>query len=162
MPSITSYISQIPSVVGYFKTDIGNDITYVKRIPDPPGFTVGSGGVTAISGTNVFFNTYANARTALIPAGAGNPSDGEFYRDMGKTYTIFVQQEKSTGGYIYNKVAEITKLQRYTTGGQISEGVTGAPTTAGNNWQCFYFVTWSANQEQASGIPVGVVRTGYQ
>ena len=161
MSSVTSQVSQIPSIVGYFKTDIGNDLTYVRRIPSPPGFRVGVGGVQAIQGTNVFFNTYANAQTALIPSSAGIPGDGEFYRDMGKEYNIYVNT--AIGNRILPQhVATITKLQRYIAPGQISEGVTGTATAASENWQCYYFVTWSANGESTNGIPVGVVRTGYQ
>lgn len=161
MSSVTSRTSQIPSIIGYFKTDIGNDLTYVRRIPDPPGFKIGTGGVVAIDGGNVYFDTYANAQTALIPSTAGIPSDGEFYRDMGKEYTIFVMTQKASG-LVPQHVATITKLQRYTTPGQNSEGVTGTATAASENWQCYYFVTWSANGESVTGIPVGVVRTGYQ
>ena len=162
MTSITSRTSEIPSIVGFFKTDIGSELTYIKRIPDPPGFQLGVGGVKAITGTNIYFDTYANAILACIPGGGGNAGDGEFYRDMGKTYNIYVLLEVNAKSYAPQHVATLTKVQRYISPGQVSEGVTGTATAANENWQCYYFVTWSSNPESATGIPVGLVRTGYQ
>ncbi len=169
MPSITTTIKQTPSSTGYFlaKTLGGSFTAITKFIYDPITFTVGSYGVVAVKGTNVYFDTYANAVLFFTdPSSYGNSSyslaDNELYRDMGKTYNIYVQQTKSTGGYYYDHVLTLTKAQRLTTDGQTTDGVVGGP-TAGNRLYYYtgYIVTWSANPTIA-GIPVGVSRVGFQ
>jgi hypothetical protein len=169
MPSLTTTTKQIPSNSGYFlaKTLGGSFTAITKFIYEPINFTVGSYGVVAVNGTNVYFNTYANAVAFLTdPTSYGNSSyslaDNELYRDMGKTYNIYVQQTKASGGYYYLEVATLTKVQRLSTDGQFTEGVVGGP-TAGNlkYYYTGYIVTWSANPTTA-GIPVGVSRVGFQ
>jgi hypothetical protein len=169
MPALTTTIKQIPSNSGYFlaKTLGGSFTAITKFIYDPITFTVGSFGVVGIDGTNVYFDTYANADLFLTdPSSYGNSSysiaDNELYRDMGKTYNIYVQQTKSTGGYYYDHIATLTKVQRLSTDGQTTEGVVSAPSVSVNLKYYFtgYVVTWSANSTTA-GIPVGVSRIGF-
>jgi hypothetical protein len=169
MPSLNTSIKQTPSSTGYFlaKALGGSFTARVEFIYDPIAFTVGSFGVVGISGTNVYFDTYANVVSFFTDPGSnGNTSfnlgDNELYRDMGKTYNIYVQQTKSTGGYYYDHVLTLSKAQRFTTDGQTTDGVVGGP-TAGNRLYYFtgYIVTWSANPT-VTGIPVGVSRVGFQ
>lgn len=169
MPSIATTTKQIPSSSGYFLAkNLGGSFTaLVDFIYDPINITVGSFGVVAVNGSSVYFDTYANAVAFITnPSATGNTGftlgDNELYRDMGKTYTIYVQQTKSSGGYYYLEVATLTKVQRVTTDGQTTEGVVGGP-TASNRLYYFtgYIVTWSSNPTLA-GIPVGVSRIGFQ
>jgi hypothetical protein len=169
MPSITTTIKQTPSSTGYFLSkDLGGSFTAITHfILDPIQFTVGSHGVTAVNGTNIYFDTYANVVLFFTdPTSYGNESEtlanNEYYRDMGKTYHIYVQQEKNTGGYYYNHVLTLSKAQRYEADGQTTEGVVGGSTSA-NLLYYFsgYLVTWSANPT-TTGVPVGVSRVGFQ
>ncbi len=169
MPSITTTTKQIPSNSGYFLAkNLGGSFTALAEfIYDPIAFTVGSFGVVAVNGTSVYFDTYANAVTFLTNPGATgnsgfNLGDNELYRDMGKTYSIYVQQTKSAGGYYYLEVATLTKVQRITTDGQTTEGVVGGPTAGNlNYYYTGYIVTWSSNPTTA-GVPVSVSRIGFQ
>lgn len=169
MPALTTTIKQIPSNTGYFLSkDLGGSFTArVEFIYDPIAFTVGSFGVVGIEGTNIYFDTYANVVLFFTDPGSyGNSSftlgDNQLYRDMGKTYNIYVRREKATGGYFYDHVLTLTKVQRMDTPGQTTEGVVGGP-TAGNRlfYYTGYITTWSANPTTA-GIPVGVSRIGFQ
>lgn len=169
MSSLLKTPKQIAARTGYFLAKaLGSPLTaLVEFIYDPIQFTIGSFGVVGIEGSNIYFDTYANAVTFLTnPAATGNSgfnlADNELYKDMGKSYNIYVQQTKPTGGYYYLQVATLTKVQRMTTDGQTTEGVVGGP-TAGNRLYYFtgYIVTWSANPT-ATGVPVGVSRVGFQ
>lgn len=162
-------IKQTPSRVGYFRGDNPTESARVDFIYYPLKVTLNSFGVVAIQGNNIFFDTFANAEDFLVDPGSnGNASatvaDGEIYRDMGQTINIFVGQYRSDN---IQRVATLTKVQRITTDGQTTEGVTGGEfsnTTvppAGNNYRTGYLVTWSTNPVLATGIPVGAVRTGY-
>lgn len=171
MSSLLRGIKQTPSRVGYFRGDNpGSDAT-VDFIYYPLKLTVGSFGVVRIDNGNIYFDTYANAVDFIQdPASNGNASativNGEIYRDMGKTYNIFVGQYRSDN---LQHVATLTKVQRYTTDGQTNEGVTGADFSnltvppVGNNYRTGYIVTWSSNPNAGAGlgIPVGGLRTGY-
>ena len=158
MSSVLAGISQIPARVGYFKTDVDTTegVANHKIIYELANFTAATGYVKT-TGNIIYFNTYANATTALVtngsaPAG-GSLANGEFYRDMGKTYHIYVDTLR---------VATITKVQGYKSPGQTTEGPTGTnvslPAAAINNYSTGWVVSWSANQ---TDIPVSVVRTGY-
>jgi hypothetical protein len=170
MPSITSTTKQIPSSSAYFLAkDLGGSFTAVtKFIYEPITFTVGQYGVVDKNGTNIYFDTYANARLFFTdPTSYGNSSyslaDNELYRDMGKSYSIYVQQQKSTGGYYYLHIATLTKVQRLAAEGQQTDGVVGGPTAANRAYYYTgYVVTWSANTTATAGIPVGVSRIGFQ
>jgi hypothetical protein len=169
MSSLLKELKQIPSNNGYFLAkDLGGSFTAItKFIYDPITFTVGSYGVVMIQGTNVYFDTYANADAFLTdPTSYGNQSyslsDNELYRDMGKTYSIYVQKTKPTGGYYYDHVATLTKVQRFSTDGQTTDGVVGGPIASNRQYYYTgYVVTWSANPT-VSGVPVGVSRIGFQ
>lgn len=169
MSSLIKTTKQIPGATSYFlaKTLGGSFTAITKFIYEPITFTVGSYGVVMIQGTNIYFDTYANAVLFLTdPNSYGNSSynlsDNELYRDMGKTYNIYTQQTKSTGGYYYLHVATLTKVQRLTTDGQTTDGVVGGPTAANlQKYYTGYVVTWSANPT-TGGVPVGVSRVGSQ
>lgn len=171
MPSILTSTKQIPSDGAYFlaKDMAGGFTATTKFIYEPIKFTVGSYGVVMVQGTNVYFDTYANARSAITdPDTTGNVgtslSDNELYRDMGKSISIYTQETKSTGGYYYLHVATLTKVQLGFTDGQQTEGVVGGPASAPLNRPYYYtgyVVTWSSNPT-TSGIPVGVSRVGFQ
>lgn len=168
MPALTTTIKQIPSDSSYFlaKTLGGSFTTITKFIYEPITFTVGSFGVVGIEGSNIYFDTYANAVDFFTdPTSNGNTSyslaDNELYRDMGKTYNIYVQQTKSTGGYFYDHIATLTKVQRLAADGQATDGVVGGPLASNlRYYYTGYIVTWSANTT-ISGIPVGVSRIGF-
>lgn len=158
MSSVLAGISQVPARVGYFKTDVNTaeGATNSKIIYEQANFTAATGYVKT-TGNIIYFNTYANATAALVTNGSAPAGttlfNGQFYRDMGKTYHIYVGTQR---------VATITKVQRNTTLGQTTEGPTGSstllPAAAVNNYYTGWVVTWTANQED---IPVAVVRTGY-
>lgn len=162
MPSITSYVSQIPSRIAYFKGDTaGVSAYYYPYQTTIPNVSVGSpSGVTAVNGTSIYFDTYSSVTSWLGGATGIGIVDSDYFRDMGKTYTIYVQQEKSTGGYIYLPVMKLTKAQKYIDPGQVSEGPTGNPIggTDLQGYDTVYLVTWTANP---SSIPVGVTRIGF-
>lgn len=162
MPSITSYTSQIPSRFGYFKGDTAVSASYYPSQTAFTSISVGSpAGVTAVNGSSIYFNSYTNVTSWLSGATAVSITDAMIFRDMGKTLTIYVQQEKSTGGYIYNEVLNVTKAQLITTPGQASEGVTGNTSTGAGNtkdYNTVFLVTWSANP---ASIPIGVTRSGF-
>ena len=169
MSSLLKTTKQIPGATSYFlaKTLGGSFTAITKFIYEPITFTVGSYGVVGIEGTNIYFDTYANA-TALLtdPSSYGNSSfslaDNELYRDMGKTYNIYTQQTKSSGGYYYLPVATLTKVQRLSTDGQTTDGVVGGPTATNLlKYYTGYIVTWSSNPT-INGVPVGVSRVGSQ
>lgn len=168
MPSITSYTSEIPSSTGYFKGDTAgvSSTAYYYPLQASFNFAVGTpSGCVAVDGTNIYFDTYANVRTWLTSSATKTLIvDSDFFRDMGKTYTIFIQQEKSTGGYYYLPVAKLTKTQKYISPGERTEGPTGNPVGAATlpGYNTVYLVTWTANPSTTAGIPVGVVRVGYQ
>ncbi len=163
---------QIMSSSGYFRGDNPNSAITVKFIFYPLKFTVGTYGVVNIDGTNIYFDTWANAVTLLqSPGSYGNNSltivDGEIYRDMGQTYNIFVGQYRTDN---IQHIATLTKVQKYTTDAQTTEGVTGTTfinasgsPPAGNNYRTGYIVTWSSNPNEGAGlgVPVGGSRTGY-
>ena len=64
MTSIVKRTKQINPASGYL---LGNTVSLdAKFIYDPIQFTVGSYGVVAKDGTNIYFDTYANVVTFLI------------------------------------------------------------------------------------------------
>lgn len=158
MSSVLTAISQLPARIGYFKTDVDTNegAANSKIIYEVADFTTATGYVSTV-GNIITFNTYANATSALVTNGSAPTGtsllNGQLYRDMGKTYHIYVGTQR---------VATITKVQRNTTLGQTTEGPTGSnnvtPAAAVNNYYTGWVVSWSANQES---IPVSVVRTGY-
>ena len=158
MSSVLASIAQIPARVGYFKTDVDTSegATNSKIIYQAADFTTATGYVKT-TGNIIYFDTYANATSALVTNGSAPTGtslvNGQLYRDMGKTFHIYVGTQR---------VATITKAQRNTTLGQTTEGPTGrntlTPPAAANNYYSGWVVTWSANQD---AIPVAVVRTGY-
>jgi hypothetical protein len=173
MSSMLRAIKTTPAIVGYFRGDNpASDIT-VKFIVYPLKFTIGTYGVVAIQGNNIFFDTYANARALLqSPGSYGNNSNtiisGEIYRDMGQTVNIFTGQYRTDN---IQHVATLTKVQKIENTGQATEGVTGKTLNLasgsppiGNNYTTGYIVTWSSNPDAGAGvgIPVGATRTGHQ
>lgn len=184
MTSLVRAPAQIPSLYGYFRVD--NPLTDLSSnfIVDPIKFTVGTGGVVLIQGTNIFFDSYQSVVSFLGNPTAYNNSkttlaDGDLLRDMGKTYTFYVQTNVNNE-YVNNlktsiHVVTLTKVQKYLSPGEVSEGVTGKvistaiPPASGSAYQTGYVVTWTANPSQYnganlanSGVPVNVVRTGYE
>lgn len=173
MSSILRSIKTIPSITGFFRGDNPNASITVKFIVYPLKFTVGVNGVVKIDGNNIYFNTYQNCVNFFqSPGSYGNNSNtilsGEIYRDMGQTYNIFVGQYRNQN---IQHVATLTKVQKYTTDGQTTEGVTGnvfvnasGSPPIGNNYRTGYLVTWSSNPDETPGvgIPIGASRTGYQ
>jgi hypothetical protein len=159
MPSITSYTSDIPSRVGYFKGNSSSGDYY--PLSSSLTFSVGSpAGVTAVNGTSIYFSSYTDVTTWLTGAGGISVVNSDYFRDMGKTYTIYVQQEKNTGGYIYLPVLRLTKAQKYISPGESTEGPTGNPVGASDlqGFDTVFLVTWSANP---ASVPVSVTRVGY-
>ena len=158
MSSVLAAISQVPARVGYFKTDVdtAEGAANSKIIYNDANFSGATGYVSSV-GNIITFNTYANATSALVTNGSVPTGtsllNGQFYRDMGKSYHIYVGTQR---------VATIAKVQRNTTLGQTTEGPTGSsatsPAAAVNAYYTGWVVAWSANQED---IPVAVVRTGY-
>ena len=174
MSSLLRSVKTNPSITGYFVGDNPGPVptATIKFIFYPLKFTVGTNGVVRIDGNNIYFNTYLNCvRLLQTPGSYGNNSNtiisGDVYRDMGQTYNIFVGQYRSDN---IQHVATLTKVQKYTTDGEKTEGVTGgvlntagAPPVA-NNYRTGYIVTWSSNPDSTpdAGIPIGVTRTGHQ
>lgn len=155
MSSVLASPQQIASRTGYLLCQ-ANTGSAAKFNPDAPWtFTVGTGGVVAVNGTNVVFDTYANARTALNSSVTALAA-GDFFRDLGKTYSFYVQN--TTPGMGPQVVAKFTKVAKMGAGGQTTEGVSGLTnTTYGVGWVC----TWSANPTTAgSGVAVAVTRVG--
>lgn len=161
MSSALARPAQIPTRVGYFKAEYTG---YEYFIYEPIDFSTCTGFLSNL-GNIVLFNSYANARSALVgginPPGTGLLS-GAFLRDMGKTIHIEVFNSSNRGSL---RVATLTKVQEYVKPGQNTEGVTGLPlsTPAASNkgYRTGYIVTWSANPDVATGVAVGVTRTGY-
>jgi hypothetical protein len=154
MSSVLASPAQVPSSTGYFLCQA--NATSADFVPDAPWtFTVGTGGVVSVVGSVVTFDTYANARTALNSAtNSSSLAAGDFFRDLGKTYSFYVQNTTLGGA---QPVAKFTKVARGGTGGQVTDGVSGLTnTTYGVGWVC----TWSANPTSASGIGVAVTRVG--
>lgn len=157
MSSVLASPQQVASRTGYLLCQ-ANTGSAADFVPDAPWtFTVGTGGVVAVNGTNVVFDTYANARTALNSAtNSVALAAGDFFRDMGKTYSFYVQN--TTAGMGPQVVAKFTKVARIAQGGQVTEGVSGLNnTTYGVGWVC----TWSANAASATGVAVAVTRVGF-
>jgi hypothetical protein len=158
MSSVLASFAQVPARVGYFKTDVDAEegAPNSKIIFEVANFTAATGYVKT-TGNIIYFDTYANATSALVTNGSApvgtSLANGELYRDMGKTFHIYVGLQR---------VATITKVQRNTTLGETTEGPTGSstltPAAQINNYLTGYVVTWSANQ---ASIPAAVVRTGY-
>lgn len=156
MSSVLAAPQQISSRTGYFLCQV-NTGSAADFVPDAPWtFTVGSNGVVAVSGSNVVFDTYANARTALNSAtNSVALAAGDTFRDMGKVYNFFVQN--TTAGMGPQPVAKFTKVEKMGAGGQVTDGVGGLTNTSyGVGWVC----TWSANPTSASGVTVAVTRFG--
>ena len=159
MSSVLASPAQIPSRVGYFKVSDQTASTLFYPEPFIAQLTVGSNGVTGIVGNEIRVDTFANV-TALLTDGASTPfvtaalANGEFFRDMGKSWHFIV------GGY---RVATVTKVQKYGTDGQTTEGVIGSsanttPAAAGKQYFTGYVVTWTSNP---TTLPMAVTRTGY-
>jgi hypothetical protein len=156
MTSVLASPQQISSRTGYFLCQ-ANTGSAADFVPDAPWtFTVGTGGVVAVSGSTVVFDTYANARTALNSAtNSVALAAGDVFRDLGKVYNFFVQN--TTAGMGPQLVAKFTKVADMGAGGQTTDGVAGLTnTTYGVGWIC----TYSANPTSASGITVAVTRFG--
>ena len=157
MSSVLASPAQTPSRTGYFKVSSASGSTLFYPEPFIGQFVAGSNNVTAVVGNEITYNTWANASSALT--GGTNPvggalTNGQFYRDMGKSWHIIVN------GY---RVATLTKVQRYGTDGQTTEGVIGSAsstTPAATPKQYFtgYVVTWTSNP---TTLPMAVTRTGY-
>lgn len=163
MSSALASPAQIPTRVGYFKAEYTG---YEYFINEPIDFKTATGYLSSV-GNIVFFNTYANARSALV--GGVNPpgtalTTGAFLRDMGKTIHIEVY---NSANRVSQRVATLTKVQEYVKPGQTTEGVTGLPLSAPavastpKGYRTGYVVTWTANPDASTGVPVGVTRTGY-
>lgn len=156
MTSVLASPQQISSRTGYLLCQ-ANTGSAADFVPDAPWtFTVGTGGVVAVNGSNVVFDTYANTRTALNSAtNSVALAAGDLYRDLGKVYNFFVQN--TTAGMGPQPVAKFTKVAKMGAGGQTTDGVAGADNTSyGVGWVC----TWSANPTSASGVTVAVTRVG--
>lgn len=164
MSSVLASPAQVPSRIGYFRASVlsGEGVVSQLILNEPLSFASATGYLASL-GNVVQFNTYANAKAALT--GGTTPQGttlvtGEFLRDMGKTIHI----EVVTNG-ISQRVASLTKAQKYLNTGQATEGVTGTPLTtpaaSGKGYFTGYVVTWSANPDSTNGVPVAVTRVGY-
>ncbi len=169
MPSIATAIKQTPSSQGYFKGETGGATNFY--FPEQSSFTFARGtptGVQSVEGTNVYFDTYANIRAFIGNSGSATKTalaDTDFFRDMGKEYNLFYyQQVAPSRANVPILACNVSKAQRIIAPGNQTEGVTGNLSTASNaiNYNTVYLVTWSANPDVSTGIPVGVARTGYQ
>ncbi len=169
MPSITSYVKQTPSSQGYFKGETGGATNYYFPEQTSFGFAVGTPtGVQSVSGTNVYFDTYANIRAWIGNSGSATKTlilDTDYFRDMGKEINVYYNQQVApTKAIVPIHAVTISKAQKIISPGGQTEGVTGDVPTAANlkNYNTTYLVTWSANPDVTTGIPIGVARTGYQ
>lgn len=158
MSSVLAAPQQIPSRVAYFKASgvATAGAAYCRFLTNAPNFA-GATGFSSQNGNEVFFSTFTAAVNAIATNGSiANVAlaDGQLFRDMGKSYTIFV------AGTTPYRVAVLTKMQRYGVNGEVSEGVIGSSATSGStaNYLTGYVVTWTANP---SSIPCVVSRTGY-
>lgn len=164
MSSILRAPSQVAARTGYFRANVvvaGEDPLFFY---EPLSFANATGYLANL-GNIIQFNTYANARAALTD-GTTPPGtilvDGQFMRDMGKTIHI----EVVTNG-ISQRVASLTKVQKYLNTGESTEGVTGklaaAAAASAVAYQTGYVVTWSANASTVNGegVPIAVTRVGY-
>lgn len=161
MSSVLAAPQQIPSRVSFFKASgvATAGAAFCRFLYNVPNFS-GATGFSSQNGNEVFFSTFTAAVNAIATNGTianGALADGQVFRDMGKTFTIFV----ATGNSVPYRVAVLTKMARYGVNGENSEGVIGKSDTnagAANNYNTGYVVTWTANP---SSIPCVVSRTGY-
>ena len=153
MPSITSYVKQTPSSQGYFKGDVGGG---TAKYTTQANFTFvpGTAGVQVVDGTNVYFDTYTNIRSFFGNSGSGTSiTDTMFFRDMGKEWNIYYyQQVAPTRVNVPIHALTISKAVRTAAPGENYEG---------DVQNIVYLVTWTANHDATSGVPVGVTRTGF-
>lgn len=142
MTSVLAAPSQIPTRIAYFKTDNTGGESSGYFLAPTSTFTTATGATRA--NTQVFFNTFANAQTALNTGTI--LSNDSLYRDMGAAFQIYVGT---------SLVATLNKAQKLgaAANGQ-TEGVGGNQPT----YNTGYLVTWSA---EPASIPVNVTRTGY-
>lgn len=164
MSSVFASPAQVPARVGYFRANVlaGEGVVSQLILNEPLSFASATGFVANL-GNIVQFNTYANAQTALTGGTTPNGTSlttGDFLRDMGKTIHI----EVVTNG-ISQRVASLTKAQKYGNNGETTEGALGTPLSTpaagGKGYSTGYVVTWSANPDSLSGVPVAVTRVGY-
>lgn len=144
MSSVLASIAQVPkggdSFICY--QTAGGALLLEANLP-----TSASTGFQSAVGTNVVFNTVANANTA-IQASAQIVVEGDTFIDMGKKYYFYVNG--NTGGVpmIYAVLNKVRRVGDLATAGGLYEGGDGV---------IAYVVTWSA----APGTtPVAVIRTG--
>lgn len=166
MSSVIAGISQVPARVGYFRANVitGEGVVTQLFFYEPLSFTSATGYLST-SGNIVFFNSWANAQAALT-GGTTPPGttlvDRQFLRDMGKSIHIEVY---NAGTRASVRVATLTKVQKYDSPGQNTEGVVGnplsTPAAATKGYNTGYVVTWSANPDSTTGVPVSVGRVGY-
>ena len=114
-----------------------------------------------VAGTNVYFNTNANANSALVVAGADiscRLAQFQAFKDLGKNYMIYAPTD--TAGGIQVLLAVFTKVRRM-------GAAAAAADWEGDNGSVGYICTWSAQQTNAAGVvsteaPICIVaRTGF-
>lgn len=169
MPSITSSVKQTPSSQQYFKGETGGQT--VNYFPYQNSFSLATGtlptGVQTVSGTNVFFDTYANIRAWIGNSGSATKIgivDTDFFRDMGKELNVYYYQQVAPSRVQVPILAvNLSKVQKIIAPGGTTEGVTGNPIGASDlqGYNTCFVVTWSANPDPTTGIPIGVARTGF-
>jgi len=170
MPSITSAIKRTPSSQQFFKGETGTQTVYY--FPYQTSLSLATGtyptGVQSVSGTNIYFDTYANVRAWIGNSGSATKTlilDTDFFRDMGKELNVYYyQQVAPSGTNVPIHAVTLSKAQKIITPGETTEGATGnaigAATLQGYN--TVHVATWSANPDVSTGIPIGVARTGFQ
>jgi hypothetical protein len=161
-------MKQTPSAVAYFKGETGGATAYYFPEQTSFGFATGTPtGVQSVSGTNVFFDTYANIVAWIGNSGSATKTaltDSDFFRDMGKEYNIYYYQEVApTKVNVPIHALTISKAQKIISPGETTEGVVGNIPSGSDlkNYNTTYLVTWTANPDASTGVPVGVARTGY-
>jgi hypothetical protein len=83
---------------------------------------------------------------------------------MGKEYNIYYYQEVApTKVNVPIHALTISKAQKIISPGETTEGVVGNIPSGSDlkNYNTTYLVTWTANPDASTGVPVGVARTGY-
>lgn len=169
MPSITSSVKQTPASQQYFKGETGGQTTYY--FPYQTSLSLATGtlptGVQLVSGTNIYFDTYANVRAWIGNSGSATKTaiaDTDFFRDMGRELNVFYNQQVApTRALLPMHAVTLSKVQKIIAPGGTTEGVTGNPIGAADlqGYNTSYVVSWSANPDPTTGIPIGVARTGF-
>lgn len=139
---MSSVGSQIATVPTYSKTLVC--LATTSNITSLP--TAATSNVSGVVGSQILFNTVANAAAGITYA--GNFASGAQLRDMGARVHVY-----GNGQHVYT----LTSVQNHSAAA--AEGAGGA----GPAYNTAYIVTWSADPKNISGVetlPITVARVG--